>query len=332
MTLIPYEPPFKITKKILTLVAEISEMVGQISGDRGAVGDVWLRRRNQILTIQSSLAIERNSLSVDEVTEVINGKRVVGDPEDILEVQNAYQVYERLLEFDPYSLTDLLKAHQILMAGLIKESGQLRSVGVGVFGANHVVHHIAPPPGMVPKLVDDLLNWGRESDVHPLIKSSVTHYELEFIHPFVDGNGRLGRLWQTLILSQWRPFFACIAIETLVFEYVEEYYEALNKAEKNGESTIFIEFTLKIIFNSLKRFVKDTATRAKITPQIQLLLTALGEETLSAKRLLERMNLTHRQHFMNMYLKPALALGVIEMTRPEQPTSRLQKYRRVIKL
>ncbi|MDR0929087.1 MAG: Fic family protein [Oscillospiraceae bacterium] len=207
-----YAPPYAITENILALVAEIGELVGAIHTLDARSANPQLRRDNRVKTIHATLAIENNSLTLEQVTAIVNGRRVLGAPGDIQEVKNAFETYERLLTFDPYSVQDLLHAHALLMEGLVGEAGRFRSGGVGVFAEGRLLH-MAPPAAFVPDQVADLLRWAAESRAHPLVKSCVLHYELEFIHPFADGNGRMGRLWQTLLLARWKPLFAWLPVE-----------------------------------------------------------------------------------------------------------------------
>ena len=247
----PYTPPFHITEKIANLTAEIAEKVGSISATIGDIPHPKLRKENRIKTIQSSLAIENNTLSIEQVTAIVEGKRVLGSPQEIQEVKNAFETYEPLLTFKPDSGQDLLLAHQILMNELVKDNGKFRSKSVGISDGSNIIH-VAPPSERVPYLVNDLLLWIENSQLHPLIKSCVFHYEFEFIHPFSDGNGRMGRLWQTLILTDWKPLFAWIPVETIIKENQKEYYQALQSADNSGDSTIFIEFMLKSILHAVE--------------------------------------------------------------------------------
>lgn len=322
----PYLPPYTVTDTIIHLIAEISEEVGMVTVKNEASANPRLRRDNQIRTIHSSLAIENNSLSLEQVTDVVNGKRILGAPNEIREVKNAYDAYNLLLTFNPFIIDDLLKAHKILMLELTRESGQFRSGGVGVFAGNQLVH-MAPPAHLVPKLVSDLLIWIKDSDVHPLIKSCVFHYEFEFIHPFADGNGRMGRMWQTLLLGKWKPIFNWLPVETLIRERQNEYYNVLAIADKAAESTAFVEFMLRVIRDALRELIQTEQVIEQVTEQVERLMNALGNETLSAKELLDRLGLKHRPTFSDNYLRPALELGLIEMTVPDKPNSSRQKYR-----
>ena len=210
-----------------------------------------LRRSNRIRSIHGSLAIEQNTLSLEQVTAVLNGKHVLAPPKDIAEVKNAYEIYERLDELDPYSMDDLLIAHGIMTRGLVKESGMIRSRPVGVIDQKGNLLHLGAFPQYVPGLVQDLMDWMKKSDVHMLIRSCVFHYEFEIIHPFEDGNGRVGRLWHTLLLSKWNPTFAWLPVESIIHDRQEEYYSAINASNNTGKTTVFIEFMLSTIKASL---------------------------------------------------------------------------------
>ncbi|EMB27779.1 Fic family protein [Treponema denticola] len=264
-----YEPPFKITSKAINLISQISEKIGEINTLENTERTVQLRKKNRIRTIHSSLAIENNSLTIEQITAIIEGKRVLGPPNEIQEVKNAVQAYELLLSLNPYKQNDLLKAHQLMMNDLVKHSGKYRKGGVGIFDGKEVVH-VAPPADRVPFLMNDLFDWLKSTDVHPLIKSCVFHYEFEFIHPFEDGNGRMGRLWQTVILTEWKPIFAWLPIETLIKENQKLYYKALGISDSNADSTEFIEFMLSIILKTIKEII---ATELKITQKITQKIT-----------------------------------------------------------
>ena len=330
-----YKPPFHMTDKMVTLLAEISEQVGRITVLQEGKISPHLRRENRIRTIHSSLAIEHNSLSLDQVTAILDGKRVLGNPNEIREVQNAYQAYELMLKLNPNSVEDLLTAHRLMMQGLVSENGRFRSGGVGVFDGDKLIH-MAPPAQFVPQQIQELFSWYAVSEMHPLIKSAVFHYEFEFIHPFQDGNGRMGRMWHSLLLGQWKELFFWLPIEELIQSRQKEYYDALGVADKMADSAVFVELMLEIIRDTLK----DTTVVGHSTDQdsdqvtdqdeyVQKLLSALGEEVLSASELMQRLGLSHRPTFRKNYLSPALEKGVVERTIPDKPNSKNQKYRRV---
>lgn len=245
------KPPFEITNQMIDYVAEIAELVGKLSAVSSLSANPTLRRSNRIRTIHGSLAIEQNTLSLEQVTAVLNGKHVLAPPKDIAEVKNAYEIYERLDELDPYSVDDLLTAHGIMTRGLVEESGVFRSRPVVVVDSEGNVLHFGTLPQYVPDLVTELLDWAKTSKVHMLIRSCVFHYELELIHPFADGNGRVGRLWHTLLLSKWNSAFAWLPVESIIHDRQQEYYEAINASNNAGESTVFIEFMLSAIKASL---------------------------------------------------------------------------------
>ena len=246
-----YIPPFTMTDEITNLVIEIAEITGAMTVSEQLSKNPKLRRVNRVRSIHSSLAIEQNSLTKEQVSDIIDGKRVLGPPQDIREVQNAYEAYEIMTKLNPYSVKDLLKAHKIMMGGLVKEAGVFRSKGVGVYAGEQLIH-AGTPANYVPGLIGQLFDWLKKSNLHPLIKGCIFHYEFEFIHPFVDGNGRLGRLWHTLILAKWQEFFLWIPIETIIHKRQDDYYKALNASNTVSESTIFVQFMLLLIRDLLK--------------------------------------------------------------------------------
>lgn len=319
-----YQPPYSLTPPILNLVAEISEAIGRLSAQTESTKELRLRRINRIRTIQGSLAIEGNTLSEAQITAILDGKRVIAPPREIQEARNAIAAYDRFEQWRPHSEDDLLEAHRILMAGLLDEAGAYRRGGVGVMAGGEVIH-MAPPADRVPTLMNNLLHWLHTTDHHPLIASSVFHYEFEFIHPFADGNGRMGRLWQTLILFRWNPLFAHIPVESLVHEHQAEYYQALQHSTNQTDSAPFIEFMLRMVLNAV------TSTAApqvapQVTPQVaRLLEVVMGE--MAREEIQNALGLQDRKSFRERYLVPALTDGLIEMTLPGKPNSRLQKYR-----
>ena len=255
------KPPFEITNQMIDRVAEIAELVGKLSAASALSTNPTLRRSNRIRTIHGSLAIEQNTLSLEQVTAVLNGKHVLAPSKDIAEVKNAYEIYERLDRLDPYSIDDLLLAHGILTRGLVEESGVFRTRPVGVVDSDGQVLHFGTLPQYVPDLVTELLEWVKNSDVHILIRSCVFHYELELIHPFADGNGRIGRLWHTLLLSKWNPAFAWLPVESIIHDRQQEYYAAINASNDAGESTVFIEFMLSAIKASLMEAIDTSGAK-----------------------------------------------------------------------
>lgn len=250
-------PPFDINEKIMSDVIEIAELTGRISEKNLHSVNPKLRRKNRIKTIYSSLKIEQNTLEIEQVTDVICGKRVLAPQKDILEVRNAYKAYECIDSLDPYSMDDILKIHQIMTKGLVDEAGEFRQKQVGVVDGKGNVLHFGTLPRYIPKLMEELLNWIKTSDVHMLIKSCVFHYEFELIHPFSDGNGRMGRLWHTLLLSKWNEMFAWLPVESIIHDNQKEYYNAINASNINGNSTVFIEFMLSVIKQALLETMDD---------------------------------------------------------------------------
>lgn len=263
------KPPFEITKSILDKITAIAELVGHTDAAGTLSANPTLRRCNRIRTIYSSLAIEQNTLSLEQVTAVVNGKRVIAPPKDIAEVKNAYEIYERLDSLNPYSVDDLLKAHGVMTRDLVAESGCFRSGSVGVVDSNGRVLHFGTLPAYVPQLVGELVDWVRDSDYPMLLKSCVFHYELELIHPFADGNGRIGRLWHTLLLSKWKPFFAWLPVESIIHDHQQEYYNAINRSNAEGESTAFIEFMLSAIQEALEEAVSTEAPHKRTGTETQ---------------------------------------------------------------
>ncbi|MBU0663414.1 MAG: Fic family protein [Proteobacteria bacterium] len=319
----PYQPPYTITPAIVNLVAKISETVGRLSVLTDAAKVLRLRRINRIRTIRGSLAIEGNTLSEEQITAILDGKLVIAPPREIQEVRNAITAYNCFEQWRPETEAELLDAHRILMAGLIDNAGAYRRSGVGVMAGGQVIH-MAPPADRVPVLMHDLLQWIDASDQHPLITSSVFHYEFEFIHPFADGNGRMGRLWQTLILTRWNSLFSDIPVESLVHEHQAEYYQALQESTEQTDSMFFIEFMLKMILDAVSSATPQVAPQ--VTPQVKRLLAVIDKE-MTREELQSALDLQDRKSFRERYLKPSLAEGLIEMTIPEKPNSRLQKYR-----
>ena len=298
-----YQPPFTMTEEITNLVIEIGEQVGAIAAYDSLQQNPILRRENRIRSIHSSLAIEQNTLTLEQVSDIIDGKRVLGPPQDIREVKNAYEAYEKVSSLDPYNVKNLLLAHRIMMDGLVKEAGKFRSKNVGVYAGSQLIH-AGTPANYVPELINQLFLWMKQSKLHPLIKSCIFHYEFEFIHPFADGNGRTGRLWQSLILQRWKPFFAWLPIETLIHEQQDGYYDALNASNANGESTIFVSFMLRIIRNALEDIIKTQNSHRNVginvginvgTNEKKVLALLRQDSRLTARVLASTLGLSERQ-------------------------------------
>ena len=319
-----YNPPYTITQTILNLVADITECVGHITAKSIPL---HLRKANKARTIHSSLAIENNTLSLEQVSKIIDGKNVSALQREIDEVKNAAACYELITKLDPCSLADLLKAHSVMMSGLVKDAGKFRTKGVGVFKGDVVVH-MAPPAENVRFLVERLLGWLDNAEIHPLIASSAFHYEFEFIHPFPDGNGRLGRFWQSLILSKWHPMLAYLPVESVIYENQEEYYAALSQSDASSDATVFIEFMLKAILKSIRSLAVVSDADTGYSENIEKLLLILGEKRMSAAEIMEKMKLSHRTNFRKNYLLPAINAGLVLLTDPDKPNSPRQKYYR----
>ena len=250
-------PPFTITSKIVNLIAKISEQVGGLNASL-LNSSPQLRKQNRIKTIAGTLAIEGNQLTEEQITAIIEGQKVLGSARELAEVAGAISAYDALPELQPHKINDLLKAHNLMMSGILIDAGKFRNKAVGIHKGNKV-HHIAPPAHQVSGLMADLVNWLKKSQDHPLITSSVFHYEFEFIHPFTDGNGRLGRLWQTLILSKWHPLFLALPLESIIKDNQQKYYQALEQADKEGNSVAFIDFMLLTISETLEKNTKKNA-------------------------------------------------------------------------
>ena len=300
-----YAPPFHITSRIIDLISRISEKIGEINLFANSPRHIELRKENRIRTIHSSLAIENNTLSLEQMTAIVQGKRVLGAPNEIQEVKNAVQAYNLLLKLNPYNEHDLLNAHRLMMKDLVVRNGCYRTVGVGIFDGCRMIH-VAPSAEMVPRLMADLFEWLRISDIHPLIKSCVFHYEFEFIHPFADGNGRMGRLWQTAILKEWHAVFAWLPVETLIKEHQADYYRALVASDNVGESTAFIEFMLTLILNTIEEII---TSQKKVTAKVTVRVTVNQQKIIDIVKenpfvtqaaLAERLNLTRKTIVSNM--------------------------------
>mgnify|MGYP000018299526 FL=1 len=324
-----YKPPFTITNKILSYVSSISEKIGRITATNNLEAKPHLRRNNRIKSIHSSLKIEANSLTLGQVRDVINGKAVLGEQKEIQEVRNAYAAYERLSEIDPYNIRYLKKFHGIMTKYLVEESGEFRSGEEGVFNGAQCIF-MAPPARFVPQLMDELFAWMKEAkdDVHPLILSSVFHYEFVFIHPFSDGNGRMARLWHTAILSKWKPIFEYIPIESQIEKFQDEYYETISQCHVAGEFTIFIEFMLSQIDKILDDISAQFSEKNEYLPEtIQKLLEAMEYDIpYTSNALMEKLGLKAKEGFRRNYLHPAIEMNLIQMTIPDKPNSKNQRY------
>lgn len=325
-----YIPPYELTEEMLELTSEIAEELGKLSNVNDLERLPRLRRVNRIKSIQSSLAIENNTLSLEQVTDVLNGKRVLGPQDDILAVKNAFAVYQILPELNPFSIDDLKKAHGVMMNRLVEGAGELRTGSVGVINEQGKVLHVAPPHGMVNGLMKQLLDWLKTSKTQMLIRSSIFHYEFEFIHPFMDGNGRMGRLWQTVLLASWKPIFEWIPVESIIKDDQQGYYRAIELSTAEGKSNRFILFMLGVIKKAVSELVRDTRSHQNhLSNQIKALMSVIETYPMSAAELMEKLGLKSRVTFRKNYLQPALEAGLIAMTDPDTPTNRNQRYFKV---
>ena len=324
-----YIPPFNITNKMLDLVASIMEKIGRLDNYNNLNKMPILRRNNKIRSIHSSLRIEANSLSFNQVKDVINGKIVIGPQKEIQEVKNAYNAYEMINKVDPYSIDDLKKIHGVMTYLTVDESGDFRKGDEGVMDGDICIF-IAPKPEYVDKLMRQLFDFiKRNKDIiHPLILSSVFHYEFVFIHPFSDGNGRTARLWQNILLTKWKPIFEYVPIETAIKKYQNDYYKAIANCNAKGDSTEFIEFMLKMIDEVLDDLIKNANIEIKhINSYIAKLLDVMDYNIpMSIKEIMEKLGLKSRSSFIKTYLNPALEQGLIKMTIKDKPTSKNQRY------
>lgn len=263
----PYEPPFERNDRIDSLCMEIAELVGTLSADAPLTKSPVLHRDLRIKTIHSSLLIEGNGLSEEAVAAIVDGKRVLGNRHDILEVENAKRAYDLIPTLDPYSLDHLLKAHRTMMEGLVPEAGRFRSGNVGVFDGDTLIH-AGTPAAYVPEVMSDIFGWLKATSMHPLLASCVFHFEFEFCHPFADGNGRTGRLWHTLLLSRWRPVLAWLPVESTIRKRQSGYYRVLAESDASGSSEAFVEFMLETIKEALLPFAKPTSKQDRAKAQV----------------------------------------------------------------
>ena len=321
-----YVPPFSITNTMLEDVSVIMESIGKWDHYNHLDKMPKLRKNNRIHSIHSSLAIEANSLSLNQVEDVIDGKLVIGPKQEIQEVKNAYEAYLLMEKVNPYSLEDLKKVHGIMMYLTLQDAGEFRSCKEGVFDGETCIF-MAPGPEFVNSLMKELFDWINQNQnrIHPLILSSVFHYEFVFIHPFSDGNGRMARLWQNVILSSWKNIFAYLPIESQIQKYQSEYYKAINDSNQNGNSNAFIEFMLKMIKEVVIENTSDNLVFGN-TYICKLLDIMEDNVPISANDLMERLHLKSKKSFKKTYLDPLLEQEKIKMTIPDKPTSKNQMY------
>ena len=324
-----YIPPYKISDRMLELVSSISEKVGRITTHKELESKPHLRRNNRIRSIHSSLKIEANSLSLNEVRDVINGRLVLGDQKEIQEVKNAYAAYEKITEIDCLDIADLKKIHGIMTHGIVEESGVFRRGDEGMFSGNKCIF-IAPPPERVYGLIKDLFSWMKknEAKVHPLIMAAVFHYEIVFIHPFADGNGRMARLWHTAILHKWRSVFAYIPLESQIERFQTNYYDAIAQSHVKGNSDFFIEFMLEMIDQILDEVILQVNKANAETSEYVKRMLDLMEYNMpyTSNEIMTRLNLKSKETLRKNYLNPAIDLDLVRMTLPDKPKSKNQRY------
>lgn len=324
-----YVPPYTISNRMLELVSDISEKVGKISSHKELESKPHLRRNNRIKSIHSSLKIEANSLSLSEVRDVINGHLVLGDQKEIQEVKNAYEAYKKIPEINPTSISELKKIHGIMTYRTVNESGVFRQGEEGVFSGDKCIF-IAPPPHMVSGLMNDLISWMKRSEgvIHPLILSAVFHYEFVFIHPFADGNGRMARLWHTVILYRWRNIFEYIPLESQIERFQTEYYDAIAQCHVNGNSDVFIEFMLDMIDQILDEVILQiNKSNADTSEYVKRMLDVMEYDVpYTSNAIMEALGLKSKEALRKNYIKPAIELGLIRMTLPDKPNSKNQRY------
>lgn len=325
-----YSPPYSITNTMLDYIGSIMEKIGQIRNYNNLNKMPVLRKNMRIHSIHSTLAIEANSLSLKEVKDVINDVLVVGPEQEIIEVKNAYKAYGLIGKINPYEINNLLKVHRILTSMLVEESGVFRSGNEGVFDEAGNCIFIAPSPDLVPDLVKNLFDFIRTKKdiINPLILSSIFHYEFVFIHPFSNGNGRMARLWQNMLLADWKDIFAYVPLESLIKNYQSDYYKTINDCNNAGDCTKFIEFMLKMIDETFTDLIdKISKEVANKNEYVNKLLAVMDYNVpLSAREMMKKLNLKSKQSFRKVYLNPSLDMGIIKMTDPDNPTSKNQKY------
>lgn len=324
-----YVPPFTFTSMMIDYTSSITEKIVKLDNYTSFEKKPSLRRNNRIKSIQSSLAIEANSLSLKEVRDVIDGKLVLGPQKEIQEVKNAYKAYEMIGKVNPYSTEDLKKVHAVMTYLILDESGEYRKGGEGVFDGEKCIH-VCPPPEKVETLMNALFMWMKKNkdELHPLILSAIFHYEFVFIHPFKDGNGRTARLWHNIILYNWNKLFAYLPLESQIKKYQDAYYKAIYESNKSGESTIFIEFMLKMIDEVLDDALNTSSKPLNETNiNINKLLNVLEKnEPVTSTEIMERLGIKSKETLRSNYLDPAIEEGLVALTIPDKPTSKNQMY------
>lgn len=328
-----YIPPLTITGKMVDYISSIMEKIGKLDNYANFNKMPTLRKNNRIRSIHSSLAIEANSLSINQVKDLISGKTVIGPLKEIQEVKNAYKAYEMINDVNPYSIKDLKKIHETMTYLIVNKPGEFRKGNEGVFDENGNCIHMCPPPEQVDTLMNQLFDWmkKRKNDIHPLILSSIFHYEFVFIHPFEDGNGRTARLWQNIILSNWKKIFEYLPIESELKKYQDEYYKAIADCNTNGDSTSFIEFMLKMINEVLEESV--IAASVPITEKVvnirKLLQVMDYNVPMTANDIMNKLGIKSKETLRSTYLDPAINEGLVALTIPDKPTSKNQMYYKI---
>lgn len=325
-----YIPPFEISNEMLKKVSDIMEKIGKLDSFTNLDKTPYLRKQTKINSVHSSVAIENNPLSLEQVKDVINGKLVIGEQKDIQEVKNAYKAYEMLKDINPYSIDDLKKVHGVMTFLVEEVSGEFRTSSEGVFDDNGNCIFVCPPGDRVNSLMNDLFEWLNENKdtIHPLILSSIFHYEFVFIHPFTNGNGRTVRLWQNSILYKWKDIFEYLPIESKIHKYQEEYYNSIAKCHKNANSNVFIEFMLKMIDETLDEAISTSHLPiTNETININKLLDVMeSSKPMTATEIMEKLGIKSKETLRGQYLDPAIKQGLVSLTIPDKPTSKNQMY------
>ena len=325
-----YIPPFEISNEMLKKVSDIMEKIGKLDSFTNLDKTPYLRKQTKINSVHSSVAIENNPLSFEQVKDVINGKLVIGKQKDIQEVKNAYKAYEMLKDINPYSIDDLKKVHGVMTFLVEEVSGEFRTSSEGVFDDNGNCIFVCPPGDRVNSLMNDLFEWLNENKdtIHPLILSSIFHYEFVFIHPFTNGNGRTVRLWQKSILYKWKDIFEYLPIESKIHKYQDEYYDSIAKCHKNANSNVFIEFMLKMIDETLDEAISTSHLPiTNETININKLLDVMeSSKPMTATEIMEKLGIKSKETLRGQYLDPAIKQGLVSLTIPDKPTSKNQMY------
>ncbi|MCR5347989.1 MAG: Fic family protein [Bacilli bacterium] len=327
-----YEPPFVITNEMLNCVSEIMEIIGRIGASNNLSRFPVLRKQNRVRSIHSSCYIEANSLSLNQVQDIVNGKTVIGPEKDIIEIKNAIKAYDEMENINPFSIKDLKRIHGIIGKDVVKNAGGFRTGNEGVTDEIGNVVFVAPPPELVNGLITGLLKWCKENykTINPLILSSVFHYEFVFIHPFSDGNGRTVRLWQTCLLGKWKNVFHYVPIENYIKDNQEGYYKAISDSHVAGNSNPFVVFMLKMIQGALSDLADDAFISSGDSIYVKKLLSVMPQGVyLTASEILSLLHLKSKETLRKNYLDPAIKNGQIVLEYPDKPTSKNQRYKRV---